>query len=146
MKREASSFSFLFIMTIRPDNKYNIIDDSNSFFLKSASGKALIVESFRVERPDWEYNIIVNIGRKYSKVVLHGLNEMEFAGKRLSYILRKYQTEFKIVKITPSYFSNPCAEIALGESNPCVLGSDIDLPIIKIKTKSIINENLLLIL
>lgn len=146
MKREASSFSFLFIMTKKPIHKYNIIDDSSSFFLKSFAGKALFIESFNVERPDWEYKITINIGKKYNAIVLDGLNEKEFAGKKLSTILRKYQKEFKVVSINESYFSNPCVEIALGESKPCVLGSDIDLPIIKIKTKSTTNQNLLLIL
>jgi hypothetical protein len=126
---------------------YRIIDDSKSFYLTKGKRK-YYVNLIEVERPDWDYRVVVYAEGKDAIVITSDpLCENDFVGKKLSTILKKYISfEYSIVMCrTTTGSNNPCAEISLGQFEACVLTDEPFNPK-KTKSKSTTNRNLLLIL
>jgi hypothetical protein len=109
---------------------YNIIDDSRSFYLLKGK-RRYWVDIIEVERPDWDFRVVVHASGKNGSDVITSdpLSEGDFIGKKLSTILKNHQWDYRLVRVK----SNPCSEIELPKPK-------------RISAKTTTNENLLLIL
>lgn len=119
--------------------QYRIIDDSHSFYIDKRpplKGKRYYVNLIEVERPDWDYRVVVYVeGHDAIVITSDPLCEDDFVGKKLSTILKKHMPyEYRVIMSkTTTESLNPCAEI------------DLPKPI-RVYSKTTTNQNLLLIL